>query len=366
MFGGHPVRLGGTPHRLRRSHPPDRPRLQLPTPRRRHRTTLRQPRHPPRPHQTRQRLRHLQSTPAYCHAHHIIHWIDGGPTSLNNLALFCGGHHHAIHKGHYTVTITNGTVHVTRPTWADPTPNPPAASTSPNPRHRPHRAVPGSGTTPGLRPHPGPLPPPHPGPLPPPHPVRRPPQRPDPRPHPRPRPHQRGRPHPSPQPRRHPHQAGRPPLPPHRARSAARGATGAAAGARRSVSLFDRHQRRPFLAHPGSRRPPQPLGRKQQRSPWSLGHAARHPVGDWVARRRAATGRRPPRQLPPRPPVTAVATPATLAGSSTADGEGEVHPHCRRHQPTPPGRAAFACHHRRPIRPAEHPSPPSRGASPFG
>ncbi len=65
-----------------------------------------------------------KAPPPYCHAHHIIHWIDGGPTSLNNLALFCGGHHHAIHKGHYTVTITNGTVHVTRPTWADPTPPP--------------------------------------------------------------------------------------------------------------------------------------------------------------------------------------------------------------------------------------------------
>ncbi len=61
-----------------------------------------------------------QAPPPYCHAHHIIHWIDGGPTSLDNLALFCGGHHHAIHKGHYTVTITNGVVHVTRPEWADP------------------------------------------------------------------------------------------------------------------------------------------------------------------------------------------------------------------------------------------------------
>ena len=89
-----------------------------------------------------------KAPPPYCHAHHIIHWIDGGPTSLNNLALFCGGHHHAIHKGHYTVTITNGTVHVTRPTWADPTPPPrrirlntiPGSATSPAPE---------SATTPG-------------------------------------------------------------------------------------------------------------------------------------------------------------------------------------------------------------------------
>ena len=29
-------------------------------------------------------------------------------------------HHRGVHAGHYTVTITNGTVHVTRPAWADP------------------------------------------------------------------------------------------------------------------------------------------------------------------------------------------------------------------------------------------------------
>ncbi|QNE16733.1 DUF222 domain-containing protein [Kribbella qitaiheensis] len=56
--------------------------------------------------------------PRYCHAHHIVHWIDGGPTSLDNLALFCGTDHKGVHAGHYTVTITNGKVHVTRPTWA--------------------------------------------------------------------------------------------------------------------------------------------------------------------------------------------------------------------------------------------------------
>jgi hypothetical protein len=65
-----------------------------------------------------------KAPPPMCHAHHIVHWVDGGPTALNNLALFCACHHHEIHKGHYTVTIANGKVHVTRPTWADPTPVP--------------------------------------------------------------------------------------------------------------------------------------------------------------------------------------------------------------------------------------------------
>ncbi|GAA1583649.1 hypothetical protein GCM10009789_41750 [Kribbella sancticallisti] len=75
-----------------------------------------------------------QAPPPQCHAHHIIHWADGGPTSIDNLALFCGSHHTAIHHGHYTVTITNGAVHVTRPTWADPTP-----TRHPRPQLRPEQ-----------------------------------------------------------------------------------------------------------------------------------------------------------------------------------------------------------------------------------
>ncbi len=58
----------------------------------------------------------------YSHAHHVVHWIDGGATSVANLVFLCSVHHHAVHNGHYTVTITNGKVHVTRPTWADPPP----------------------------------------------------------------------------------------------------------------------------------------------------------------------------------------------------------------------------------------------------
>jgi hypothetical protein len=35
----------------------------------------------------------------WCDAHHIIHWADGGPTSLDNLTLLCRRHHRAAH-GH--------------------------------------------------------------------------------------------------------------------------------------------------------------------------------------------------------------------------------------------------------------------------
>jgi hypothetical protein len=32
--------------------------------------------------------------PAWCEAHHIIAWIDGGPTTVENMTLLCGFHHH--------------------------------------------------------------------------------------------------------------------------------------------------------------------------------------------------------------------------------------------------------------------------------
>ena len=34
----------------------------------------------------------------WCHAHHIRHWSDGGPTSLDNLVLLCSAHHRLVHS----------------------------------------------------------------------------------------------------------------------------------------------------------------------------------------------------------------------------------------------------------------------------
>jgi hypothetical protein len=42
--------------------------------------------------------------PSDCDAHHIIHWLNGGPTDLNNLILLCRGHHTRRHKGDLTIT----------------------------------------------------------------------------------------------------------------------------------------------------------------------------------------------------------------------------------------------------------------------
>jgi uncharacterized protein DUF222/HNH endonuclease len=36
--------------------------------------------------------------PGGCEAHHVWHWEDGGPTSLENLTLLCWYHHHEAHK----------------------------------------------------------------------------------------------------------------------------------------------------------------------------------------------------------------------------------------------------------------------------
>lgn len=42
---------------------------------------------------------------AWCVAHHIEHWIDGGATDLANLVLLCGHHHRVIHHGEWVVYI---------------------------------------------------------------------------------------------------------------------------------------------------------------------------------------------------------------------------------------------------------------------
>ena len=41
---------------------------------------------------------------AWCQAHHLRHWLDGGPTNLANLALLCRAHHRAVHEGGWRLT----------------------------------------------------------------------------------------------------------------------------------------------------------------------------------------------------------------------------------------------------------------------
>jgi hypothetical protein len=40
---------------------------------------------------------------AYCDAHHVQHWADGGLTDLPNLVLLCRHHHRALHAGDWQI-----------------------------------------------------------------------------------------------------------------------------------------------------------------------------------------------------------------------------------------------------------------------
>ena len=44
-----------------------------------------------------------QTRPRYCDAHHVIHWLFGGKTRLENLCLLCARHHTMVHDG--TITL---------------------------------------------------------------------------------------------------------------------------------------------------------------------------------------------------------------------------------------------------------------------
>jgi hypothetical protein len=46
--------------------------------------------------------------PPWTDAHHLIPWIDGGPTNLDNLALLCRRHHRSVHEGRWQLTRTPG------------------------------------------------------------------------------------------------------------------------------------------------------------------------------------------------------------------------------------------------------------------
>ena len=47
--------------------------------------------------------------PLMCHAHHLVHWADGGPTSLHNMILLCGHHHRLIHHQPWAIQRTSPT-----------------------------------------------------------------------------------------------------------------------------------------------------------------------------------------------------------------------------------------------------------------
>ena len=50
------------------------------------------------------------SNQRFVHAHHVRHWVHGGPTSLDNLVLLCSFHHRLLHEGGFTMSFVAGSV----------------------------------------------------------------------------------------------------------------------------------------------------------------------------------------------------------------------------------------------------------------
>jgi hypothetical protein len=62
---------------------------------------------------------------AWCIAHHIVHWADGGETDLANLVLLCDHHHRVIHHHGWDVRIAaDGRPEFLPPAWIEPSRQP--------------------------------------------------------------------------------------------------------------------------------------------------------------------------------------------------------------------------------------------------
>jgi hypothetical protein len=54
--------------------------------------------------------------PGWTDGHHIKHWADGGPTSLDNLVLLCRRHHRMVHERRWDIRLDeHGAVGMTEP-----------------------------------------------------------------------------------------------------------------------------------------------------------------------------------------------------------------------------------------------------------
>jgi hypothetical protein len=57
---------------------------------------------------------------AWCEVHHVIPWIRGGPTDIDNMALLCRYHHRHFETLGWEVFIQDGTPWWRPPAWIDP------------------------------------------------------------------------------------------------------------------------------------------------------------------------------------------------------------------------------------------------------
>ena len=49
----------------------------------------------------------------YVHGHHLVHWAQGGSTSLSNLVLLCPFHHRTVHENGVAIRLSGRAVRFT-------------------------------------------------------------------------------------------------------------------------------------------------------------------------------------------------------------------------------------------------------------
>ena len=65
---------------------------------------------------------HCDRPAKWCQGHHLKHWADGGPTTLDNAVLVCSHHHRALHHGDWQARIhpADGLPEFIPPAYIDP------------------------------------------------------------------------------------------------------------------------------------------------------------------------------------------------------------------------------------------------------
>ena len=61
----------------------------------------------------------------WVHAHHVVHWAQGGATDLDNLILLCGFHHRFLHEHGWTIASTHRGFEFSKPDGSVYPPAPP-------------------------------------------------------------------------------------------------------------------------------------------------------------------------------------------------------------------------------------------------
>jgi len=51
-----------------------------------------------------------------CDGHHLVHWVDGGETNLDNCILLCKRHHRMVHEGGWQMIRVDGRIMTVAPT----------------------------------------------------------------------------------------------------------------------------------------------------------------------------------------------------------------------------------------------------------